>query len=77
VVALEPLENLQLYISAMSNVVSTAIIVEREESNTYRKIKYPVYFDSEELSDSKSRYFHIMKLTYALLIMARKLSHYF
>jgi hypothetical protein len=36
-----------------------------------------VYFVSEVVSDSKSRYFHIMKLTYALLIIARKLSHYF
>jgi hypothetical protein len=35
-VALEPHENLQLYISAMSNVVSTAIIVERGESDTNR-----------------------------------------
>jgi hypothetical protein len=47
------------------------------ESDTNRKIQYPVYFVSEVLSDSKSRYFHIMKLTYALLIMAHKLSHYF
>jgi hypothetical protein len=77
VLAPKPHENLQLYISATSNVVSTAIVVERGESNTNHKIQYPVYFDSEVLSDSKSQYFHIMKLTYALLIMARKLSHYF
>jgi hypothetical protein len=36
-----------------------------------------VYFVSKVLSDSKSQYFHIMKLTYALLIIACKLSHYF
>jgi hypothetical protein len=76
-VAPEPPENLQLYISATSNVVSTAIIVEREESNTNHKIQYPVYFVSKVLSDSKTRYFHIMKLAYALLITSRKLSHYF
>jgi hypothetical protein len=35
-----------------------------------------VYFVSKVLSDSKTQYFHIMKLAYALLIMARKLSHY-
>jgi hypothetical protein len=29
------------------------------------------------LNDSKSQYFHIMKLAYTLLITARKLSHYF
>jgi hypothetical protein len=36
-----------------------------------------VYFVSEVLSDSKSRYFDIMKLAYALLIIAHKLSYYF
>jgi hypothetical protein len=76
-VAPEPYENLQLYISTTSNMVSTTIIVETGESDTNRKIQYLVYFVSEMLSDSKSRYFHIMKLTYALLITARKLSHYF
>jgi ribonuclease HI len=58
-------------------VVSIAIVVERGESYTNRKIQYPVYFVSEVLSDSKTRYFHIMKLAYALLIMSHKLSHYF
>jgi hypothetical protein len=61
----------------MSNVVSTTIVVERRESDTNRKIQYLVYFVSEVLSDSKSWYFHIMKLTYALVITAHKLSHYF
>jgi hypothetical protein len=73
----EPHEDLQLYISAISNMVSTAIVVERRDSDTNRKIQYSVYFVSEVLSDSKSQYFHIMKLTCALLITARKLSHYF
>jgi hypothetical protein len=76
-VALEPHENLHLYISATSNVVSTIIIVERGESDTNCKIQYLVYFINEVLSDSKTQYFHIMKLTYALLIASRKLSHYF
>jgi hypothetical protein len=57
--------------------VSVAIVVERAESNTNHKIQYPVFFVSEVLSDSKSRYFNIMKLAYALLITAHKLSHYF
>jgi ethanolamine utilization protein EutP (predicted NTPase) len=35
-----------------------------------------VYFISEVLSDSKTQYFHIVKLAYALLIIACKLSHY-
>jgi hypothetical protein len=58
----EPYEYLQHYISTTSNVVSTAIVV---------------YFVSKVLSDSKTRYFHIIKPFYALLIKSRKLSHYF
>jgi hypothetical protein len=58
-------------------VVSTAIVVERGESDTNRKIQYTVYFINEVLSNSKTRYFHIMKLAYAFLITSRKLSHYF
>jgi hypothetical protein len=46
-------------------------------SDTNHKIQYPVDFISELLSDSKTRYFHIMKLAYALLITSCKLSHYF
>jgi hypothetical protein len=59
-VAPEPHENLQLSISATSNVVGMAIIVERGESDTNRKIQYPIYFISEALNDSMTRYFHIM-----------------
>jgi hypothetical protein len=58
-------------------VVSIAIVVERGESDTSYKIQYPVYFISEVLSDSKTWYFHITKLNYALLVTSRKLSHYF
>jgi hypothetical protein len=76
-VAPEPHENLQLYISATSNVASTTIVIERGEWGTTRKIQYLVYFVSEVLSDLKTWYFHIMKLAYALLITSCKLSHYF
>jgi hypothetical protein len=76
-VALAPHNNLQLSISARSNVVTIAIIIERGESDMNHKIQYLVYFISEVLSDSKTQNFHIMKLTYALHIMHRKLSHYF
>jgi hypothetical protein len=73
----EPHEGLQLYISATNNVVSTTIIVEREESASTRKVHHPVYFISKVWSDSKIWYFHIMELSYALLITSRKLSQYF
>jgi hypothetical protein len=76
-VAPEPHKNLQLYISSTSSVVGTTIMVKQGESDINCKIQYPVYFISEVLSDSKTQYFHIMKLAYALLITSRKLSHYF
>jgi hypothetical protein len=58
-------------------VVSTIVVVERGESGTNCKIQYLVYFISEVLSDSKTQYFHIMKLAYTTLIMSHNLSHYF
>jgi hypothetical protein len=70
-------KNLQPYISATSNVVSTSIVIERGELETNYKIQYPVYFVSVVLSDSKTRYFHMMKIAYELLIISHKLSHYF
>jgi hypothetical protein len=61
-----------LYISATSTVVSTAIVVEREEGYVY-KVQRPVYYISEVLTDSKIWYPHVEKLLYALLITSRKL----
>ena len=60
-------------------VVSAAIIVEREEEgHVYKyKVQRPIYYISEVLSDSKVQYPHVQKLLYALLIMSRKLRHYF
>jgi hypothetical protein len=52
-VALEPHEAFQLYISATSNVVSTTIVVEQGELNSNRKVPYPIYFINDVLSDSK------------------------
>jgi hypothetical protein len=75
--ALEPHENLQLYKFTTSNVISTTIVVERGESDTNCKIQYPVYIIRVVLSDSKTQYFHIMKLAYAFLSTSHKLSHYF
>jgi hypothetical protein len=76
-VAPEPHKVLQLYISATSNVISTLIIIELRESGTNHKIQYLEYFINEVMSDSKIRYFHIIKLGYVLLITSRKLLHYF
>jgi hypothetical protein len=58
-------------------VVSTAIVVERQEDGHAYPVQRPVYFVSEVLSESKALYQPIQKLLYALLITSRKLRHYF
>ena len=62
---------------ATTQVVSTALVVEREEEGHALKVQRPMYFISEVLSDSKTRYPQIQKLLYAILIAKRKLCHYF
>ena len=49
-------EPLLLYIAATTQVVSAALVVEREEEGHALKVQHPVYFVSEVLSDSKTRY---------------------
>ena len=49
-------ELLQLYIAATTQVVSTALVVEQEEEGHALKVQCPVYFISEVLFDSKTRY---------------------
>jgi ribonuclease HI len=58
-------------------VVSTAIVVERQEDGHAYPVQRPVYFVSEVLSESKPRYQPVQKLLYAVLITSRKLQHYF
>jgi Uma2 family endonuclease len=58
-------------------VVSSAIVVKRQEDGHAYPVHRPVYFVSEVLSKSKSRYQLIQKLLYAVLITSRKLQHYF
>ena len=52
-------ESLLLYISATTQVVSSALIVEREEEGHAFKVQRPVYFISEVLSNSKTYYSQI------------------
>jgi hypothetical protein len=70
-------EDLLLYISCTTHVVSTTLVVERaEEGHTY-PVQHPVYFISEVLGPSKKKYPQVQKLLYAVLLTARKLRHYF
>ena len=55
-VAPEPYEPLLLYLAATNHVVSAALVVEREEQGHALKVQRPVYFVSEVLTDTKSRY---------------------
>jgi hypothetical protein len=70
-------ETLLLYIVAINRIVSTAIIVEREEVGHVYKVQRPVYFISEVLNESKTRYPYVQKPLYAVLITSHKLRHYF
>jgi hypothetical protein len=73
----QPAEDLLLYISCTTHVVSTALVVERaEEGHTYL-VQHPVYFISKVLGPSKIRYPQVQKLLYTVFLTARKLRHYF
>ena len=52
-------ESLLLYIASTTQVVSAALVVEREEEGHALKVQRPVYFISEVLFDSKTRYSQI------------------
>ena len=52
-------ETLLIYIVVTNRVVSTAIVAEREEARHAYKVYHPVYFISEVLNESKTRYPHV------------------
>jgi hypothetical protein len=66
---------LLLYLTASNSAVSAVLVQEKDEEEKLKQI--PVYFASEALSGSKLFYSELEKITYAVIMAARKLRHYF
>jgi hypothetical protein len=70
-------EQLLLYLAVTTHVLSTAIVVERQENDDAYPVQRLVYFVSEVLSESKAWYQPVQKLLYIVFITSPKLRHYF
>jgi ribonuclease HI len=70
-------EPLYVYVAATTQVVSAVIVVERTEEGHTLPVQRPVYYISEVLSDTKTRYPQVQKLLYAVVLARHKLHHYF
>jgi hypothetical protein len=79
---------LYLYIAAAAEAVSMVLVAERatqegqgpeslEPAIGAQTIQKPVYYVSEVLHEAKAKYLETHKLLYAVLVVSRKLHHYF
>jgi hypothetical protein len=72
--SLEPGETLLLYIMATTQVVSATLVVKREEPRHVYKVQRLVFYISKLLFDCETS---LQMLLYVVLIMKRRILHYF
>jgi len=71
----QPVEPMLLYVTATTQVVRAAVVVERQEEGHALPVQRPVYFISEVLSETKVRYPQNQKLIYAVELMSETLTY--
>jgi hypothetical protein len=66
---------LLLYVAASHSADTAALVQEKQDKQAKKQV--PIYFVSEVLSPSKRNYIELEKVLYAVLMVSRKLQHYF
>jgi hypothetical protein len=64
-----------LYLAASPAAISTVLVEEKECKNKMKQ--FPIYFVLEALSGAKLNYSELEKIAYIVVMVSRKLKHYF
>jgi hypothetical protein len=71
------LKTLLLFVTTTTQVISAALVVEREEPGYVYKVQRSIYYISKVHYKCETRCSQVQKLLYIILITRRKLLHYF